>query len=178
MPVDGSQPWLGGAATPNAPPASAARTRRRPGGTWEVTWTLVRSRWLAARNWRASGATLDRDGLQRALRDARAGLYDVLLVYRLDRLTRSIRGLLDIIDTLNDAGVALVSASEHFDPHTPVGRMVMQILAVFAEFERPIIIDRVVAGMERKPPKAAGPSAHHPSATPSKSARTARRPAS
>jgi DNA invertase Pin-like site-specific DNA recombinase len=101
----------------------------------------------------ASGATLDRDGLQRALRDARAGLYDVLLVYRLDRLTRSIRGLLDIVDALNDAGVALVSASEHFDTHTPVGRMVMQILAVFAEFERAIIIDRVVAGMERKTAK-------------------------
>ncbi len=101
----------------------------------------------------ASGATLDRDGLQRALRDARAGLYDVLLVYRLDRLTRSIRGLLDIVDALNDAEVALVSASEHFDTHTPVGRMVMQILAVFAEFERAIIIDRVVGGMERKAAK-------------------------
>src|SRR6266542_5712318 len=83
---------------------------------------------------------------QRALRAARAGLYDVLLVYRLDRLTRSIRGLLDIVDALNDAEVALVSASEHFDTHTPVGRMVMQILAVFAEFERAIIIDRVVGG--------------------------------
>jgi len=101
----------------------------------------------------ASGATLDRDGLQQALRDARAGLYDVLLVYRLDRLTRSIRGLLDIVDALNDVGVALVSASEHFDTHTPVGRMVMQILAVFAEFERAIIIDRVVGGMERKAAK-------------------------
>lgn len=98
----------------------------------------------------ASGATLDREDLQKALRDAKAGLYDVLLVYRIDRLTRSIRGLLDIVDTLNDAGVALVSASEHFDTHTPVGRMVMQILAVFAEFERAIIIDRVIGGMERK----------------------------
>ncbi len=98
----------------------------------------------------ASGATLDRDGLQKALRDAKAGRYNVLLVYRLDRLTRSIRGLLDIVDDLEEAGVALVSASEHFDTHTPVGRMVMQILAVFAEFERAIIIDRVVAGMERK----------------------------
>jgi len=46
-----------------------------------------------------------------------------------------------------------VSASEHFDTHTPVGRMVMQILAVFAEFERAIIIDRVVGGMERKAAK-------------------------
>jgi site-specific DNA recombinase len=86
-------------------------------------------------------------GLQRALRDPRAGLFDVLLVYR------SIRGLLDIVDILNDAGVALVSASEHFDTQTPVGRMVMQILAVFAEFERAIIIDRVIGGMERKAAK-------------------------
>ena len=56
----------------------------------------------------SSGATLDRDRLQRALRNARAGLYDVLLIYRIDRLTRSIRGVLDIVDILNDAGVALV----------------------------------------------------------------------
>src|SRR6266540_91664 len=74
-----------------------------------------------------SGATLDRAGLKRTL-----------------------RGLLEVLDQLDQAGVAFCSASEHFDTHTPVGRMIVQILGAFAEFERATIIDRVIAGMERK----------------------------
>ncbi len=97
-----------------------------------------------------SGATLDRPGLNRALLDARAGRYDILLVYRVDRVARTLRGLLDVLDQLDQAGVAFCSASEHFDTHTPVGRMLVQILGAFAEFERATIIDRVIAGMERK----------------------------
>jgi len=110
----------------------------------------------------ASGATMERDGLQRALRDAKAGLYDVLLVYRLDRLTRSIRDLLIIVDILDEAGVALVSATEHFDTQTPIGRMVMRILAIFAEFERDMIIDRVIGGMERKAARGGWTAGSHP----------------
>ncbi len=97
-----------------------------------------------------SGATLDRPGLNRALLDARAGRYDILLVYRVDRVARTLRGLLDVLDQLDQVGVAFCSASEHFDTHTPVGRMLVQILGAFAEFERATIIDRVIAGMERK----------------------------
>jgi site-specific DNA recombinase len=97
-----------------------------------------------------SGATLDRPGLKRALLDARAGRYDILLVYRVDRVARTLRGLLEVLDQLEQAGVAFCSASEHFDTHTPVGRMIVQILGAFAEFERATIIDRVIAGMERK----------------------------
>src|SRR6266508_2387613 len=97
-----------------------------------------------------SGATLDRPGLKRALLDARAGRYDILLVYRVDRVARTLRGLLEVLDQLDQAGVAFCSASEHFDTHTPVGRMIVQILGAFAEFERATIIDRVIAGMERK----------------------------
>jgi site-specific DNA recombinase len=97
-----------------------------------------------------SGATLDRPGLKRALLDARAGRYDILLVYRVDRVARTLRGLLEVLDQLDQAGVAFCSASEHFDTHTPVGRMIVHILGAFAEFERATIIDRVIAGMERK----------------------------
>jgi site-specific DNA recombinase len=92
-----------------------------------------------------SGATLDRPGLQASLRDARAGRFDVLLVYRVDRIARSLRGLLEILDGLDRAGVAFRSVSEHFDTATPVGRMLIQILGAFAEFERATIIDRIVA---------------------------------
>jgi site-specific DNA recombinase len=101
----------------------------------------------------ASGASLDRPGLQRALAAARAGAFDVLLVYRVDRFSRRIRDLVVLLDELNDANVVFRSATEPFDTSTPAGRMLVQMLGVFAEFEREMIIDRVVNGMERKASK-------------------------
>ncbi len=101
----------------------------------------------------ASGATTDREGLQKMLRAARAGLFDTVLVYRVDRFSRRLRDLVSLLDDLADAGVAFRSATEPFDTSTPVGRMLMQMLGVFAEFEREVIIDRVIAGMERKAAK-------------------------
>jgi site-specific DNA recombinase len=98
----------------------------------------------------ASGAKLDRPGLQAALAAARAGQFDVLLVYRVDRFTRSIRDLSDLLQKLEQVNVAFRSATEPFDTATPTGRLMLQILAVFAEFERHVLIDRVINGMERK----------------------------
>ena len=97
-----------------------------------------------------SGSTLDCPGLQRALSDARLHRYGVLLVYRVDRLAGSVRGLAQVLEDLDRAGCVFRSATEPFDPGTPAGRMMVQMLGVFAEFERATIIDRVVAGMERK----------------------------
>jgi site-specific DNA recombinase len=102
---------------------------------------------------RVSGATLERPGLTKALTQARAGRYDLLLVYRVDRLARSVRGLAQILEDLDTAGVAFRSATEPFDTATPAGWMMVQMLGVFAEFERATIIDRVIAGMERKATK-------------------------
>ena len=99
---------------------------------------------------RKSGATLDRPGLRRAMQEARAGRYDLLLVYRVDRLARSARGLAQVLEELEQAGAAFRSATEPFETATAAGRMMVQMLGVFAEFERATIIDRVVAGMERK----------------------------
>ncbi|HUB41204.1 MAG TPA: recombinase family protein [Streptosporangiaceae bacterium] len=98
----------------------------------------------------ASGATTARPGLQRAVAAARAGLFDVLLVYRIDRLTRSLRDLVTLLDDLDHAGVVFRSATEPFDTATAMGRMLVQMLGMFAKFERDTIIDRVIAGMERK----------------------------
>ena len=97
-----------------------------------------------------SGSTLERPNLQRALAEARAHRYDLLLVYRLDRLVRSVRGLSEILHDLDKVGVVFRSATEPFDTGSPAGRMMVQMLGVFAEFERATIIDRVIAGMERK----------------------------
>jgi site-specific DNA recombinase len=107
--------------------------------------------WTAVRRFtdQESGAKLDRPALQRALREAHAGRFDLLLVYRVDRLARSVRGLAHILEELDAAGVAFRSATEPFDTATPAGRMMVQMLGVFAEFERATIIDRVLAGMER-----------------------------
>jgi site-specific DNA recombinase len=98
----------------------------------------------------ASGATTERPGLTRALAEARAGRFDLLLVYRVDRFSRSVRGLAQLLEDLDAAGVAFRSATEPFDTTTAAGRMMVQMLAVFAEFERATIVDRVIAGKERE----------------------------
>ena len=101
----------------------------------------------------ASGATTDRDDLQRALAAARAGLIDVLLVYRVDRFSRNLRDMVTLLDELDQCGVVFRSATEPFDTSTPMGRMLVQMLGMFAQFERDTIIDRVIGGMERKAAK-------------------------
>ena len=97
----------------------------------------------------ASGATLDRPGLNRALADARSGVFELLLVYRVDRLSRNVRQLAQLSEELDKVGVALRSATEPFDTSSAAGKMMLQMLGVFAEFERRTIVDRITAGMER-----------------------------
>ncbi|GAA4884649.1 recombinase family protein [Saccharopolyspora cebuensis] len=101
----------------------------------------------------ASGGTTDRPDLQRALQAARAGLIDVLLVYRVDRFSRNLRDTVTLLDELDQLGVVFRSATEPFDTSTPMGRMLVQMLGMFAQFERDSIIERVIAGMERKAAK-------------------------
>src|SRR5438093_88798 len=85
-----------------------------------------------------------------SLADARAKRYDMLLVYRVDRLCRSVRALAQLLEELDQAGVSFRSATEPFDTGDAAGRMMVQMLGVFAEFERATLVDRVIAGMERK----------------------------
>jgi hypothetical protein len=87
---------------------------------------------------------------------------DQRLVYRVDRLSRSLRGLVDILDQLDDAEVGFRSATEPVDTSTAVGRMLVQMLGVFAPFERETIIDRVVNGMERKAARGEWPGGYRP----------------
>src|SRR5205814_5586553 len=99
---------------------------------------------------RSTGTKLDRPALNRALGLARAGRIDLLLVYRVDRLSRKVRQLAQLTEELDRLGVVLRSATEPFDTGSAAGRMMLQMLGVFAEFERATLIDRVIAGMERK----------------------------
>ena len=98
----------------------------------------------------ASGAKSDRPGLQKMLRHAKLGHFDLVLVYRLDRFSRSSLLTLNLLGSLDEAGVAFQSMTESFDTSTPGGRMFMQMLAAFAEHERALIIDRVRNGQKRK----------------------------
>jgi site-specific DNA recombinase len=99
---------------------------------------------------RASGTKLDRPGLQAALDLARQGRVDQLLVYRIDRLSRKVRQLASIAEELDKLNVTLRSATEPFDTGSAAGRMMLQMLGVFAEFEHATIVDRVTSGIERR----------------------------
>ncbi|MBO6293313.1 MAG: recombinase family protein [Selenomonas sp.] len=94
-----------------------------------------------------SGSNTKRPDLQRLLTDVRAGLVDCVLVYKLDRLSRSQKDTLMLIeDTFLAAGVAFVSMSENFDTSTPLGRAMVGILSVFAQLEREQIRERMAMG--------------------------------
>ncbi|HEY8414375.1 MAG TPA: recombinase family protein [Thermaerobacter sp.] len=86
----------------------------------------------------------------RLLQDARAGRFTVVLVYRLDRLARSTRYLLDAVDELSRYGVALRSMTEEFNSETPTGRFILTTLASIAELERSTILERMAQGRRRR----------------------------
>lgn len=100
-----------------------------------------------------SGKTLDRPGLAQALAEARLGIYQTLVVFKVDRLARSTGGLARVLEELERAGVAFRSVSEPFDTATAAGRMMVQMLGVFAEFEREMIVERTKMGLAKKASK-------------------------
>ena len=110
----------------------------------------------------ASAKDTHRPGLRAALAAARSGRIDVLLVLKVDRFSRRQRDLVTLVEELTHLGVAFVSATEAFDTSTPAGRAMLQMLGTFAEFEREMIIDRVVAGMERHAAAGRWPGGVHP----------------
>lgn len=94
---------------------------------------------------RASGAKEDRPGLADALKALRSG--DTLVVWKLDRLGRSISHLITVVNSLRDEGVGFHSVTEGIDTSTNGGRLVYNIFASLADFERGLIQDRTMAGL-------------------------------
>jgi site-specific DNA recombinase len=111
---------------------------------------------------RSTGTKLERPGLQAALQLAREQKVDLLLVYRVDRLSRKVRQLAQLAEELGGYGVVLRSATEPFDTGSAAGLMMLQMLDVFAEFEHATIVDRVTAGIERRAKEGRWPTGRLP----------------
>lgn len=94
-----------------------------------------------------SGAKASRPALDKMLADGRAGGFDALLVWKLDRLGRSLLHLVRLLEEFRRVGIELVSFSEGLDFTTTTGKLLFQIISAFAEFERDCIRERVRAGM-------------------------------
>jgi DNA invertase Pin-like site-specific DNA recombinase len=95
---------------------------------------------------KSSGAKMDRPELMKLLDSARKG--DVVIVWKLDRLARSLRQLIDTTGMLNERGVEFHSLTENINTTTPSGKLTFHIFAALAEFERDILRQRVNAGLK------------------------------
>ena len=96
-----------------------------------------------------SGARVKRPGLDQLLADARSAKVDVVAVWAIDRMARSVSHFLEVLDELNHLNVEFVSLRENIDTEGPLGRAIVVIIAAIAELERSLIRERVRAGMRR-----------------------------
>ncbi len=100
-----------------------------------------------------SGGSLERPALQRLLDDIRDGKVDQIIVYKIDRLTRSLADFAKIVETLDAAGASFVSVTQSFNTATSMGRLTLNMLLSFAQFEREVTAERIrdkIAASKRK----------------------------
>ncbi len=100
-----------------------------------------------------SGGSLDRPALQRLIEDIRDGTIDQIVVYKIDRLTRSLSDFAKIVDVLDEAGASFVSVTQSFNTATSMGRLTLNMLLSFAQFEREVTAERIrdkIAASKRK----------------------------
>jgi site-specific DNA recombinase len=100
-----------------------------------------------------SGASLDRPALQNLLADVRSGKIDVIVVYKVDRLTRSLADFAKLVELFDQHSVSFVSVTQHFNTTSSMGRLTLNVLLSFAQFERELIGERVrdkIAASKRK----------------------------
>ena len=98
---------------------------------------------------RISGVKARRPGLDQMMVDARRGRFDVVLVWASDRIARSVKHFLEVLDELNRLNIEYVSFREQIDTAGPLGRAIVVIIGAVAELERNLIVERVRAGMRR-----------------------------
>ena len=96
-----------------------------------------------------SGAKARRPGLDQLLADARRGRFDVVMTWACDRIARSTRHFLEVLDELGRLNIEFVSFREQIDTGGPLGRAIVVIIGAIAELERSLIVERVRSGMRR-----------------------------
>ena len=113
-------------------------------------WTLVRNKYDDGG---FSGGNTDRPALQRLLADIRAGKIDVIIVYKVDRLTRSLADFAKLVELFDQHDVSFVSVTQQFNTTTSMGRLTLNVLLSFAQFEREVTSERIrdkIAASKRK----------------------------
>ncbi len=103
-------------------------------------WVLVRDRYDDGG---VSGGTLDRPALQRLMADIEDGLVDIVVVYKIDRLSRSLADFAKLVEVFDRQGVTFVSVTQAFNTTTSMGRLTLNILLSFAQFEREVTAERI-----------------------------------
>jgi site-specific DNA recombinase len=113
-------------------------------------WTLIRSRYDDGGY---SGGSTERPALQRLLADVRSRKVDVIVVYKVDRLTRSLADFAKLVELFDKHGVSFVSVTQQFNTTTSMGRLTLNVLLSFAQFEREVTSERIrdkIAASKRK----------------------------
>jgi site-specific DNA recombinase len=113
-------------------------------------WTLLRTKY---EDGGFSGGDTDRPALQRLLDDVRAGKVDVIVVYKVDRLTRSLADFAKLVELFDKHNVSFVSVTQQFNTTTSMGRLTLNVLLSFAQFEREVTSERIrdkIAASKRK----------------------------
>jgi site-specific DNA recombinase len=113
-------------------------------------WTLLRGKYDDGG---FSGADTDRPALQRLLNEVRAGRIDVIVVYKVDRLTRSLADFAKLVELFDKYDVSFVSVTQQFNTTTSMGRLTLNVLLSFAQFEREVTSERIrdkIAASKRK----------------------------
>lgn len=126
--------------------ASAAYIRSQA----HAGWTQIRSRYDDGG---FSGGSTDRPALQKLLEDVRAGRLDTIVVYKVDRLTRSLADFAKLVELFDRHGVSFVSVTQQFNTTTSMGRLTLNVLLSFAQFEREVTSERIrdkIAASKRK----------------------------
>jgi DNA invertase Pin-like site-specific DNA recombinase len=103
-------------------------------------WTMVRSKYDDGG---FSGGNTDRPALQRLLGDVQAGKVDIIVVYKVDRLTRSLADFAKLVELFDRHGVSFVSVTQQFNTTTSMGRLTLNVLLSFAQFEREVTSERI-----------------------------------